>query len=196
MKLLTQMLLGEIMATRTGTVDPSQYPDEMFDLYSIPAFDKGEPDVLLGQDIGSAKQVVQPGDVLLSKIVPHIRRSWVVGRNRGRRLIASGEWIVFRSGSFHASYLRHVLTSDRFHGQFMGTVAGVGLGLALNELLARTRLIDLPADIYYIGYLPVVARWPEIAAIGGVALLITFLATLYPARQVSRRSPLDGLRYG
>jgi type I restriction enzyme S subunit len=98
----------------------------MFDLYSIPAFDRGAPEVVAGKQIGSAKQIVEPGDVLLSKIVPHIRRSWVVGENRGRRLIASGEWIVFRSGRVHPQYLRHVLVGNPFHVQFMSTVSGVG----------------------------------------------------------------------
>lgn len=143
MKTLSQMPLGEIMATRAGTVDPAQYPNETFDLYSIPAFDRGEPDVLLGQEIGSTKQVVQPGDVLLSKIVPHIRRSWVVGKARGRRLIASSEWIVFRSDRFHSPYLRHVLTSDPFHVQFMGTVAGVG-GSLLRARPAQVASLSIP----------------------------------------------------
>ena len=88
---------GDVMADRLGSVDPSKYLDEEFDLYSIPAFDAGASELVLGKDIGSAKQIVQPGDVMLSKIVPHIRRTWVVGPNRGRRMIASGEWIVFRS---------------------------------------------------------------------------------------------------
>jgi type I restriction enzyme S subunit len=143
MNTLTQTPLREIMATRAGTVDPALYPNETFDLYSIPAFDKGKPDVLLGQEIGSTKQVVQPGDVLLSKIVPHIRRSWVVGNARGRRLIASSEWIVFRSDRFHSPYLRHVLTSDPFHVQFMGTVAGVG-GSLLRARPAQVASLTIP----------------------------------------------------
>jgi type I restriction enzyme, S subunit len=118
--------LGDVMATKSGSVDPSKFSDEVFDLYSIPAFDRGEPDIAIGADIGSAKQIVEPGDVLLSKIVPHIRRSWVVGPNRGRRLIASGEWIVFRSAQLHPPYLRHTLIGDPFHAQFMRTVSGVG----------------------------------------------------------------------
>jgi type I restriction enzyme, S subunit len=89
--------LGEIMASRSGSVDPSKHLDEVFELYSIPAFDSGRPELVAGRAIGSAKQVVRPGDVLLSRIVPHIRRSWVVRSGNGRRLIASGEWIVFRS---------------------------------------------------------------------------------------------------
>lgn len=108
-KTSTTIELGEVMATKAGAVEPSKFPGEMFDLYSIPAFDRGEPEVVTGADIGSTKQVVEPGDVLLSKIVPHIRRSWVVGANRGRRIIASGEWIVFRGDQLHPPYLSHVL---------------------------------------------------------------------------------------
>jgi len=114
------------MATKSGSVDPSKFTEETFDLYSIPAFDRGEPEIAAGSAIGSAKQVVEPGDVLLSKIVPHIRRSWIVGKQRGRRIIASGEWIVFRSERAHPDYLRQVLVGDPFHTQFMNTVAGVG----------------------------------------------------------------------
>jgi type I restriction enzyme S subunit len=118
--------LGEIMATKIGSVDPSKFTDEVFDLYSISAFDSGQPDIVEGSKIGSAKQTVKTGDVLLSKIVPHIRRSWIVGEDRGRRLIASGEWIVFRGESIYPGYLRHVLVGDPFHIQFMSTVSGVG----------------------------------------------------------------------
>jgi type I restriction enzyme S subunit len=118
--------LGSLMAAKSGSVNPAKCPAEVFDLYSIPAFDRGEPDIVVGSAIGSSKQIVRPGDVLLSRIVPHIRRAWVVGRNRGRRIIASGEWIVFRNDKVHPAYLRHVLVGDPFHAQFMSTVAGVG----------------------------------------------------------------------
>jgi type I restriction enzyme S subunit len=126
MSAISTIALGEIMASKIGSVDPSKFNDEVFDLYSIPAFDSRQPEVVKGSKIGSTKQIVQPGDVLLSKIVPHIRRTWVVGEDRGRRLIASGEWIVFRSEQIHPAYLRHVLVGDPFHAQFMCTVSGVG----------------------------------------------------------------------
>src|SRR5204862_484319 len=89
-------------------------------------FDEGSPVVAPGNAIGSSKQVVAPGDILLSKIVPHIRRSWIVGPSRGRRMIASGEWIVFRSPHVDPRYLRQTLVSDPFHAHFMATVSGVG----------------------------------------------------------------------
>ena len=140
---MTYVPLSELMATKTGSVDPSKYQAEAFDLYSIPAFDRGAPEVADGSAIGSAKQVVEPQDVLLSKIVPHIRRTWVVGEDRGRRLIASGEWIVFRSPRAEPSYLRQVLRSDPFHVQFMQTVAGVG-GSLLRARPVQVARISIP----------------------------------------------------
>ncbi len=77
----------------------------------------------------------------------------------------------------------------------LGTGVGVLGGLGLGWLLEKTHWIDLPADIYYIGFLPVIVRWPEIALIIAMALLISFLATLYPSLMISKRSPLEGLRY-
>lgn len=76
-----------------------------------------------------------------------------------------------------------------------GIVSGVAAGIGVGWLLGKTRWIDLPPDVYYIDFLPVIVRWSEVGLIMGVALLITWLATLYPAWSVSRRSPLDGLRY-
>ncbi len=134
--------LREIMASKLGSVDPSKFTDEMFDLYSIPAFDSGIPDIVLGEKIGSTKQIVQPGDILLSKIVPHIRRAWIVGQQRGRRIIASGEWIVFRSNKVDPRYLRHILVNNIFHSHFMQTVSGVG-GSLLRARPAQVANIEI-----------------------------------------------------
>jgi lipoprotein-releasing system permease protein len=77
----------------------------------------------------------------------------------------------------------------------VGIFFGILLGLGLGWLLEKTHWIDLPPDIYYIGFLSVIVRWKEIALIAWVALVISFLATLYPSWKVARKSPLDGLRY-
>lgn len=137
--------LGEVMASKLGSVDPSKCPDEVFVLYSVPAFDGKKPEVHPGRKIGSTKQVVQEGDVLLSKIVPHIRRSWVVSKHSGSRIIASGEWIVFRSEMVWPDYLRHVLVSDDFHEEFMRTTSGVGGSLTrARPALAANISIPMP----------------------------------------------------
>lgn len=121
--------LVELTALMPGSgtsVDPAKFPNEEFALFSIPAYESQVPDCALGREIGSSKQVVQPGDVLLSKIVPHIRRAWIVPESDARRQIGSSEWIVFRSPRFHPPYLRHVLLSDQFNSKLMQTVSGVG----------------------------------------------------------------------
>ncbi len=118
--------LEDLAVKRGGSVDPRKHPDEVFELFSIPAYDKGVAEVLPGREIGSSKKCVEPDDVLISRIVPHIRRSWIVTPTRRYRQIASGEWIHFRGNQFDSGYLRHFLISDPFHAQFMQTVSGVG----------------------------------------------------------------------
>jgi hypothetical protein len=98
--------VSRFMKEGVKTLDPQDFPEELFELWSIPAFDAGRPEVLRGSEIGSQKKLVFPGDVLLSRIIPHIRRGWVVEENRdGRRQIASTEWIVFASDEVLPSYL-------------------------------------------------------------------------------------------
>lgn len=137
--------LGEHSAASRRGLNPKNYADEMFDLLSIPAYDEGSPEVIDGSRIGSTKNTVAPGDVMISKIVPHIRRVWVVPARNGRRQISSGEWITFRSPAFLPSFLRHYLLSDTFHREFMNTVAGVGGSLlrARPQEVGRIR-IPLP----------------------------------------------------
>lgn len=121
-----RLQLSEIVKEGTATVDPRGFPDEEFDLFSIPSFSEGAPERVLGAHIGSTKQFVQQDDVLLSKIVPHIRRVWVVPRADGRRQIASGEWIVYRSAHVEPHFIRLALSESSFRAKFLGTVSGVG----------------------------------------------------------------------
>ncbi|OMQ07605.1 hypothetical protein BXT90_07315 [Corynebacterium amycolatum] len=116
--------LGDV-ARKTSQVNPKKFPDEDFCLYSIPAYDAGCAEYLTGKEIGSSKPQLQAGDVLLSKIVPHIRRSWVV-ESHDIRTLGSSEWIVFNDSRFDPNFLQEYLLSDQFHHQFMTTVAGVG----------------------------------------------------------------------
>ena len=135
--------LDEFMVKRGGSVDPSKFKTETFELLSIPAFDQGTPEIVEGEKIGSSKKVVEPRDVLLSKIVPQIRRCWIVPQRSKKRQIASGEWIQFRGDEFFPEYLRLFLISNRFHSQFMKTVKGVG-GSLLRASPAQVAEIEIP----------------------------------------------------
>jgi len=78
----------------------------------------------------------------------------------------------------------------------IGTLTGLGLGLALSELIATTRLISLPADVYYIDKLPVKIAGPDLIMVALAAGTITLLAALYPAHRASRLDPLEAIRFG
>ena len=148
--------MGDIALRKGGSVDPKKHQDEVFELYSVPAFDAGAPEVVAGSAIGSPKKAIRPNDVMISRIVPHIRRACVVGLANGHRQIASGEWIIFRDERIWPKYLRWVLVGDVFHSAFMRTVSGVGGSL----LRAR------PAEVFKIQIpLPPLAEQKRIAGI-------------------------------
>lgn len=77
----------------------------------------------------------------------------------------------------------------------LGTFTGVVLGLVCVFILGKTHLIQLPAEIYHLEYLPVVIRFTEWCAIALMAFVICFLATVFPAAKIARRSPVEGLKW-
>jgi lipoprotein-releasing system permease protein len=77
-----------------------------------------------------------------------------------------------------------------------GTIAGVGLGLALSYVLDRYRLVRIPTDVYQIAYVPFAVEPLAVTIVALSALLICFLATIYPSRQAARLDPAEALRHG
>ncbi|MFC1488639.1 lipoprotein-releasing ABC transporter permease subunit [Thermodesulfobacteriota bacterium] len=78
----------------------------------------------------------------------------------------------------------------------IGTVIGVCLGFLLCTILGKYKFIELPGDVYYITTLPVKLESLDVLLIAAAAMGISFLATLYPARQATRLNPVDAIRYG
>jgi lipoprotein-releasing system permease protein len=85
----------------------------------------------------------------------------------------------------------------------IGTAIGVSLGVlvALNIDVIVPFIESvlgfqfLPRDIYLISALPSDLRWPDVGRIAGIALLLAFLATLYPSWRAARVRPAEALRY-
>lgn len=76
-----------------------------------------------------------------------------------------------------------------------GTILGFTLGLGICFLLKKYQFIKLPADVYYLNYLPVKIEFWDMFCIAFAAVGLCFLATLYPARQAARMQPTEALRY-
>jgi lipoprotein-releasing system permease protein len=78
-----------------------------------------------------------------------------------------------------------------------GTVLGLGLGVMLCFVLKHYNIHELTGDIYYFTTtLPVKLEVVNVVSIILAALLICFLATLYPARQAAKLDPVEAIRYG
>ncbi len=78
----------------------------------------------------------------------------------------------------------------------LGTVLGGVSGVVLCLLLKRYEFVKLPSDVYYITTLPVQLEWSMVVLIGVSTLIISLLATLYPAGQAARLNPVEALRHG
>ena len=78
---------------------------------------------------------------------------------------------------------------------FVGTTLGYILGIGISLLLKKYQFIKLPADVYYLDHIPIRLDWFDMSIIGIAAMLLCFLATIYPARQAARMEPAEALRY-
>ena len=78
----------------------------------------------------------------------------------------------------------------------IGTFLGTGIGFILCGLLEKYKFIELPGDVYYLTTLPVKLDIMDVVIIATSALVICFLATLYPASQASKLDPVEAIRYG
>jgi lipoprotein-releasing system permease protein len=77
-----------------------------------------------------------------------------------------------------------------------GILMGLAGGFGLCALLRRYRFVELDPKIYPFTRLPVDVQAADVALIVACALLICFLATLYPSRRAARLNPVDALRHG
>ena len=77
----------------------------------------------------------------------------------------------------------------------VGTIIGVSCGYLLNYVLDTYQIIKLPPDVYYLSHLPVKMKLFDFLVVSLSAITISFLATIYPARQAAKLNPVEPLRY-
>lgn len=118
--------VNDLASLNRDAVNPSNFPAETFDHFSLPAFDNGRiPKVELGSTIMSNKFIVTPDSVLLSKLNPHIPRIWLPDLHSERRSVCSTEFIVACSKSgVSREYLYSLFTSTAFASVYGTLVTG------------------------------------------------------------------------
>ncbi len=75
-------------------------------------------------------------------------------------------------------------------GTLLGNLFGIGLSWAAN----KWHLIPLPADIYFTSYLPFVLDVEDVVGVNIVAVILSIVATWYPARVASRLDPITAIK--
>jgi lipoprotein-releasing system permease protein len=110
--------------------------------------------------------------------------------------------ILRTMGATRGAIMRIFLITGAAIG-FVGTFAGFALGTliavnvenlrALVSKLTQTNLF--PAEFYFLSHLPADVDPREVATVVGMALLLSLLATLYPAWRAAKLDPVEALRY-
>lgn len=84
-------------------------------------------------------------------------------------------------------------------GVFLGVILGVVLSLNVTALVNGIQEIFhiqfLSSDVYYINFVPSYLKLSDVVMIIGIALLMSLLATIYPAIRASKILPAEALRY-
>ena len=75
-----------------------------------------------------------------------------------------------------------------------GTILGNVFGLGLSWLANRFQLVPLPADLYFISYLPFTLDVQDVVGVNLVAIFLSVIATWYPARIASRLDPIAAIK--
>ena len=76
-----------------------------------------------------------------------------------------------------------------------GTLCGTVVGALLSWLVGRYRFITIPGEVYFLDRLPAKLECGDLSIVALVALLISFLATIYPAWRASKLEPVEAIRF-
>jgi type I restriction enzyme S subunit len=118
--------LSHVAMASREMVDPGAHPDEVFDHYSIPAYDVDRrPVTEPGASIGSSKLAVPADAVLLSRLNPRFPRVWMPTPSTQRRAICSTEFLVASPlPGYSREYLCGLFASGAFGARLSTLVTG------------------------------------------------------------------------
>jgi type I restriction enzyme S subunit len=145
--------LSNIAEMSRDGLDPGDFPSEVFDHYSIPAFDEGKtPKREAGEEIKSNKFLVRPEAVLLSKLNPRIPRVWLPHKLGPHRSVCSTEFIVCLAKKPCTREYLYALTSSE---EFMEACSALVTGTSGSHQRVK------PGDLFR---LDVICPKPELVA--------------------------------
>jgi lipoprotein-releasing system permease protein len=102
---------------------------------------------------------------------------------------------ILKTMGASAAAIRRIFVLQGLVIGLLGTCAGAAAGYALIYVLDRYKLIRVPIDVYQISYVPFTLQPLDFAIVVAAAIVICFVATIYPSRQASKLDPAQALRY-
>ena len=97
-------------------------------------------------------------------------------------------------GSTNGSIVRIFMLEGILIGIY-GTIIGCILGLGICLMQVQFKLFPLDPTVYPIDSLPIDLRWTDFVFVSIAALLLSFLASLYPARRAAKQEPIQAIRW-
>jgi lipoprotein-releasing system permease protein len=77
----------------------------------------------------------------------------------------------------------------------IGTAIGSVLGVTISWILNHYRIIQIDAEVYSLPYVPFHVRASDVLLISATAILISYLATIYPSRGAAKLNPVETFRH-
>ena len=105
-------------------------------------------------------------------------------------------------GATKAMIMRIFFMEGAFIG-VVGTIIGLAIGVLFCENIESIRQFLeglsgrelFSAEIYFLSKLPAKIDWNEVSIVALVSLVLSFLATIYPAYRAAKYDPVEALRY-
>ena len=102
--------------------------------------------------------------------------------------------ILMSMGARHSQIRRIFMLQGVLIG-VVGSAIGLVAGYAICFVAAKYHWPPLDESVYSMAYVPFEPRWIDGLWIAALAILVSFLATIYPARNATRIAPVEVLRY-
>lgn len=102
---------------------------------------------------------------------------------------------ILMSMGTRARQIRNIFVFEGAMIGAVGTTIGLIVGFTVSYLADHYRWIRLDESVYSLSYVPFSTHWTDGVWIAAAAMLVSLVATLYPARSATRIAPVEALRY-
>ena len=102
---------------------------------------------------------------------------------------------IMKTFGFTPKDLKRIFSTVGLWIGIKGTLLGIALGLVLCFIIKEYGIIQLPPDVYYISRLPVKVKIQDVLGSSVLSMVMSFLASYYPASKAAKAEPFEVLRF-